>query len=174
MSRHLGKVIVSVKKLEMEHWRRLEDLTEEERSQPGEVKRIDGILKKNLWSLKKELDLVVDDGLDYLCEILGNSSQPANMGYTAIGTDNTPAAAGQSALLAEVMRIANAYSKDGTTGEASLDASFTITGTWGLNECCLINAAAAGIMYCRDTFTTRNVVPNDTVNVNYTVAFTAA
>lgn len=124
---------------------------------------------------EKEHDLVVDDGLDFLCDVAGDwGAQAVAMHWTAIGTDATAAAPGQSALIAEVMRIVNTYSKDGGTGLASIDASFTIDATYALNECALLNAAAAGAMLCRDTYTTKNVVLNDTVNVNYTLTFTAA
>ena len=128
---------------------------------------------KLLWSHEKKEDLLVNAGLNYLCEILGNSTQPAEMGFTAIGEDDTAPAAAQTALLGEVMRMANGYTKDGPVGEASLDASFSIDATYALNECGLFNDVAAGDMYCRDTFTTRNVISGDTVNVNYSLVFAA-
>ena len=122
----------------------------------------------------KKHDLVVNAGLDFLCDVAGDfGAQEAAMGWTAIGTDNTAPAAAQTALLAEVLRQANSYSKDGPVGEASIDTSFAIGATFALNECALLNAAAAGIMYCRDTYTTKNVESGDTVNVNYTITFTA-
>ena len=147
------KALIKAKlKVRIEHWRK------------GEL----------LWSSEKEEDLLVDAARNYLCEVVGNPTQPANMGYTAIGTDNTPPAVGQAALLAEVMRVANSYTKDAPTGQASLDASFTIDGTYTLNEMGLFNDPSAGIMYCRDLISpARPVLLNDTINVFYTLTFSA-
>lgn len=122
----------------------------------------------------KAHDLVVNSGLNLLCDVVGDlGGQEAALGWTAIGTDGTAPAAAQTALLAEVMRVSNSYSKDGPVGEASLDAVFNIVATYALLECGLLNAAAAGIMYCRDIYTVKNVESGDTVNVNYTITFTA-
>lgn len=129
---------------------------------------------KLIWSHEKEEDLLVNAGLNYLCEVIGNTTQPAEMGYTAIGEDATAPEAAQTTLLSEAMRVANSYSKDGSVGEASLDATFNITATYALNECGLFNDPAAGTMYCRDTFTTRNVIDGDTVNLYYTITFSVA
>jgi hypothetical protein len=118
-------------------------------------------------------DLVVDAGLNALCGQAFDSGagRPAVFNYVAIGTDGTAPAATQTALGAEVMRVQGTYSKDANTGECSMDATFNITATYSLNECGLFNASAGGTMYCRDTYTTKNVVSGDTVKVYYTAKF---
>ena len=118
-------------------------------------------------------DLVVDNGLDAACGALFDSSanRPAAFDYIAIGTDGTAPAASQTALGAEVMRVQASYSKDANTGECSVDATFNITGSYALQECGLFNASAGGTMYCRDTYTTKNVENGDTVKVYYTPKF---
>jgi hypothetical protein len=118
-------------------------------------------------------DLVVDAGLDALCgqAFDGSGSRPAVFNYVAIGTDSTAPAASQTALGAEVMRVQGTYSKDANVGECSMDATFNITSTYALNECGLFNASTGGTMYCRDTYTTKNVVNGDTVKVYYTPKF---
>ena len=40
-----------------------------------------------------------------------------------------------------------------------------------LRECGIFNASAGGTMYCRDTYTTKNVENGDTVKVYYTGKF---
>ena len=118
-------------------------------------------------------DLVVDNGLDAACGALFDSSanRPAAFDYIAIGTDGTAPAASQTALGAEVMRVQASYSKDANTGECSVDATFNITGSYALQECGLFNASTGGTMYCRDTYTTKNVENGDTVKVYYTPKF---
>ena len=125
---------------------------------------------------EKKSDLVLDDGLDYLCEVAGNPTQPVAMKHTGIGTDNTAASSNQSGLIAEVMRVTNSYSKDAPVGEASLDATFSIVVSgYSLNETGLFNVSGAGqsaICYCRDVFaTTRNVISGDTIYIYYTADF---
>ena len=118
-------------------------------------------------------DLVVDNGLDAACGALFDSSanRPAAFDYIAIGTDGTAPAASQTALGAEVMRVQASYSKDANTGECSVDATFNIAGSYALHECGLFNASTGGTMYCRDTYTTKNVENGDTVKVYYTPKF---
>jgi hypothetical protein len=118
-------------------------------------------------------DLVVDGGLDALCgqAFDGSGSRPAVFNYVAIGTDGTAPSASQTALGAEVMRVQGTYSKDANTGECSMDATFNITSTYALQECGLFNASTGGTMYCRDTYTTKNVQNGDTVKVYYTAKF---
>jgi len=118
-------------------------------------------------------DLVVDAGLNALCgqAFDGGAGRPAVFNYVAIGTDSTTPAAGQTSLGAEVMRVQGTYAKDAPVGECSMDATFNITATYALNECGLFNAASAGTMYCRDTYSTKNVVSGDTVKVYYTPKF---
>jgi len=118
-------------------------------------------------------DLVVDNGLDAACGALFDSSanRPAAFDYIAIGTDGTAPAASQTALGAEVMRVQASYSKDANTGECSVDATFNIAGSYALQECGLFNASTGGTMYCRDTYTTKNVENGDTVKVYYTPKF---
>jgi hypothetical protein len=128
---------------------------------------------------EKESDLVLDTGLDYLCAAVGQSGagRPPTMSYTAVGTNATAASSNQSGLLAEVMRVANTYSKGPNTGEASLNATFSISASgYSLNEAGLVNTSgvgSSGIFYCRDVFsTTRNVISGDQVFVYYTLSFT--
>lgn len=115
-------------------------------------------------------DLIVDAGLDALCgqAFDGSGSRPPVFNYVAIGTDGTAPGNGQTSLGAEVMRVQGTYAKDAAVGECSMDATFNMTGVYGLQECGLFSAASGGTMYCRDTYSVKNVVSGDTVKVYYT------
>jgi hypothetical protein len=118
-------------------------------------------------------DLIVDAGLNALCgqSFDGSGSRPAVFNYVAIGTDGTAPSSSQTALGAEVMRVQGTYSKDANVGECSMDATFNIISSYALQECGLFNASSNGTMYCRDTYTTKNVQNGDTVKVYYTPKF---
>lgn len=159
----------------IEVWRPVRNLTPEQLKDAKEFQIIGG-LEKALIEVDENLilleDMVVDGGLQAACEcIFKSASRPAVFDYIAIGTDGTAPAASQTALLAEVMRVQGTYANDPTDGECSMDATFDITATYALQECGLFNAASAGTMYCRDTYTTKNVVSGDTVKVYYTPKF---
>jgi hypothetical protein len=138
----------------------------------GMQRRIEIWRKGELIDVDEKLldfeDLVVDAGLNALCgqAFDGSGSRPAVFNYVAIGTDGTAPANGQTALLAEVMRVQGTYAKDAALGECSMDATFNITATYALQECGLFNANSGGSMYCRDTYATKNVVSGDTVKAS--------
>ena len=118
-------------------------------------------------------DMVVDSGLNALCSVAFDTSgsRLAVFNYVAIGEDNTAPTAAQTALGSQYMRVLGTYTKDGPDGECSLDGEFSITDTKALVECGLFNASSGGWMYCRDTYTTKNVENGDTVKVYYTPKF---
>lgn len=74
----------------LEIWRPIEFLTPKQRKQDLQKEFINGVLKAlikvDISELEFLLDTVTDAGLNYLCEVVGNPTQPARMGYTAIGT----------------------------------------------------------------------------------------
>ena len=115
-------------------------------------------------------DLVVNAGLNALCgqafDVSG--SRPAVFNSVAIGEGANATTASDVTLQSEVMRVQGAYTKDAGVGECSMDATFNITSTYALNEVGILNASSNGTLYCRDIYTTKNVVSGDTVKVYYT------
>ncbi|MEM2971307.1 MAG: hypothetical protein QW270_02655 [Candidatus Bathyarchaeia archaeon] len=143
----------------------------------GVVRRVEVWRKGELIDVDEKAfdfgDLVVDIGLNALCGQAFDSSanRPAVFNYCAIGTDGTTPSASQTTLGNEVMRVQATYTKDANNGECSIDATFNIDNTYALQECGLFNASSGGIMYCRDTYTTKNVQNGDTVKIYYTAKF---
>lgn len=159
----------------LEVWRPVENCTSEQ-LKDAKAFRIFGGIEKALIDVDVAeigLDLVVDNGLNALCGQAFDSSgsRPAVFNYVAIGEGGTAPANGDTALETESYRVSGTYSKDAGTGECSMDATFDIDATKALKECGLLNAATAGTLYCRDTYTTKNVESGDTVKVYYTPKF---
>jgi len=160
----------------IEVWRPINKLTPTQMKNAKAFKIFSGVEKALIDVDERELgfeDLVVDNGLDAACGALFDSSgnRPAAFNYVAIGTDSTAPSSSDTSLGAEYMRVQGTYSKDANTGECSMDATFEIDATKALNECGLFNASSGGTMYCRDTYTTKNVESGDTVKVYYTPKF---
>ena len=125
----------------------------------------DGAIKQ---SVEKD-NIIVNNGFDFICDAIGNSSRGAVMGYIAIGTSNTAAAATQSALLAEIARVSAAYSHSSGTKIFTLVSSFAAgTGTGALTEAGVLNASSSGTLLDRVVFSTINKAAGDTLTATFT------
>jgi hypothetical protein len=115
-------------------------------------------------------NMIVDGGFDFICDVIGNPSQPTEMAYIAVGTNNTAAAATQTALLAEVDRNAAIYSHTAGTKSFTLTATFNPgEATAGLQEAGIFNAPSLGTMLNRVTFPIINKDAADTLTVTFTI-----
>lgn len=113
-------------------------------------------------------NLVVDTGLDYIASRMKDASATA-MTHMAVGSGTTAAAAGQTALVTEVARVALTSST--VTGESiAYVASYAAgTGTGALTEAAILNAASSGTMLCRTVFSVINKGAGDTMTVTWTI-----
>ena len=113
-------------------------------------------------------NLVVDTGLDYIASRMKDASATA-MTHMAVGSGTTVAAAGQTALVTEVARVALTSST--VTGESiAYVASYAAgTGTGALTEAAILNAASSGTMLCRTVFSVINKGAGDTMTVTWTI-----
>jgi|TARA_R110000772_G_scaffold65634_4_gene146532 hypothetical protein len=113
-------------------------------------------------------NLVVDTGLDYIASRMKDATATA-MTHMAVGSGTTVAAAGQTALVTEVARVALTSST--VTGESiAYVASYAAgTGTGALTEAAILNAASAGTMLCRTVFSVINKGAGDTMTVTWTI-----
>lgn len=126
-----------------------------------------------------EDNLIVNVGLAEVINLMGNVSSPIAFTFLANGSDTTPAAAGQTALVAEndntfgAGRAAAVVTRQTTTvanDTLQLVKVWTITGNVTVNEVGVFNAASAGIMLCRQvTSATKNLVNGDTFTVTYKI-----
>jgi|TARA_R110001592_G_scaffold100455_1_gene285104 hypothetical protein len=113
-------------------------------------------------------NLVVDTGLDYIASRMKDATATA-MTHMAVGSGTTAAAAGQTALVTQVARVALTSST--VTGESiAYVASYAAgTGTGALTEAAILNAASSGTMLCRTVFSVINKGAGDTMTVTWTI-----
>jgi len=116
-------------------------------------------------------NLVVDSGLDYIAERMKDSGSPAEMSHMAIGSDNTAAASGDTALGSELGRVSLATAGGTVTNNAvEYVATFPAgTGTGAVEEAGLFNADPAGDMLCRSVFSVVNKGVADSMSITWTV-----
>lgn len=93
--------------------------------------------------------------------------------YVAVGTSATAPNATQTALIAQVYRVAGTGSQQQTTvanDTARLTASIAMTASNSIQEAGIFNSSSAGDMLARTTFSAISVNNGDTLNVGYAVA----
>jgi hypothetical protein len=113
-------------------------------------------------------NLVVDTGLAYIAGRMKDTSDAA-MTHMAVGTDNTAAAAGNTALGSE-LAIQALTSTTVTTNSVAYVATFPAgTGTGALTEAGIFNAASSGTMLCRTVFAVINKGAADSMTVTWTI-----
>lgn len=117
-------------------------------------------------------NLVVDSGLNLICSRLKDNTDAA-IGYMAVGTDTTAAASAQTALLAEIARVA--VSTTVTANSVEFEATFGAgTGTGALTEAGLFNDASAGTMLSRLVFPVVNKEASDSMTITWTITVNVA
>ena len=116
-------------------------------------------------------NLVVTAGKNWVAGRFKDSSIPDEMSHMAIGSADTAAAAGNTALATEVNRIA--LTTDGgtvSTNTVQYDASWTsAAAAYAIKEAGIFNAASGGTMLARTTFAVINKGTDDTVSISWTI-----
>lgn len=127
----------------------------------------DGNIKQEFWNH----NLVVATGLGFVVSrMVGTAS--AVMSHLAVGTDGTAPVTGNTALGAEVARVA-LTSSTAVGSVVTYVASFPPgTGTAALQEAAILNAGAGGTMLARVTFPVINKGASDTLSVSWSIEAT--
>lgn len=123
-------------------------------------------------------NLVTSAGKAGVASRINGSGSEAAFTYVAIGTGTAAAAAGDTALGAEITtgggeRAAGSASRVTTTvtnDTAQLTKTFTFTASFAVTECGVLNATSAGVLLARQVFSAVNVVSGDSIAVTYKVA----
>ena len=116
-------------------------------------------------------NLVVTAGKNWVASRFKDGSIPDEMSHMAIGSADTAAAAGNTALATELNRIA--LTTDGgtvSTNTVQYDASWTsAAAAYAIKEAGIFNAASGGTMLARTTFAVINKGTDDTVSITWTI-----
>jgi hypothetical protein len=144
--------------------------------------RLDVFLYDEFGNIKDERhfdNLIVDAGFEGVAYRIaphdGNAvSSPWN--YIAIGTGSTAPAAGDTALVTELVRLQDSQAEYTSTPSSQLElvASFGPgVGTGTVRESGLFNANSGGDMLARQTFTEITKGASDTLTVTWTITLSS-
>ena len=115
-------------------------------------------------------NIIVDVGFDFIADAIGKSaSRPGVMGFIALGTGTTAAAAGQTALVTELDRNAATYAHTAGTKTFTFTAEFAAgDATGAITEAGVFNASSSGIMLDRVVFPVVNKGADDSLTAVFT------
>lgn len=117
---------------------------------------------------QRATNLVVTTGKNFTASRMVGTAD-AVMSHMAVGSNNTAAAVGNTALGAELGRVA-LTAGTATNNVVTYTATFGAgTGTGGVQEAGIFNASSGGTMLCRVVFDVVNKGANDTMAITWTV-----
>lgn len=120
-------------------------------------------------------NLVTSAGVAGVASRINGSGAEAAFTFIAIGTGAVAAAAGDTALGAEITTgggaraaaTASRVTTDVTNDTARLVLTYTITATFAVTESGVFNAASAGVLLARQVFAAINMVNGDSLQVTW-------
>jgi len=127
----------------------------------------------NVKSEQKVKNLIVDTGLNFICDRMKDDETA--MTRMALGSGTTAPAAGNTALESQLgsreALDSSTVSNNTITYVASFEAG---DATGAVTEAAIFNAASGGTMLCRVTFSVVNKAADDTLSVNWQLTLTAS
>ena len=122
----------------------------------------------NLKETQEIKNVVVTVGLGYIASRMKDASATA-MSHMAIGSNNTAAAAGNTALGTELGRVALTSTTVSTNTVQYIGDFPAGTGTGAVVEAGVLNASSGGTLLCRTVFSVVNKGASDTLKVTWTI-----
>lgn len=120
-------------------------------------------------------NLVVSAGSAGVASRINGAGAEAAFTFIAVGTGTTSPVAGDTTLetetttdgLARAAATASRITTDVTNDTARLNKQFSVTGSVAVTESGVLNAASAGTLLARQTFSAVNVANGDTLDVTW-------
>lgn len=122
----------------------------------------------NLKESQEIKNVVVTVGLGYIASRMKDATATA-MSHMAIGSNNTAAAAGNTALGTELGRVALTSTTVSTNTVQYIGDFPAGTGTGAVVEAGVLNASSGGTLLCRTVFSVVNKGASDTLKVTWTI-----
>ena len=119
-------------------------------------------------TVKEVPNLVVTAGKGYVASRMKDTSATA-MSHMAIGSGNTAAAAGNTALESELARTGLTSTTVSGADIVYVDTFAAGTGTGAVKEAAILNASSGGTMLCRTVFSVVNKGASDAMTITWTV-----
>jgi len=121
-----------------------------------------------LKETRRKDNIIVSSGFDFICQQVSGTAVTTAMTYIAVGTGSTAPVIGNTALGAETARVNGTYAHTGGTQVFTVSATFNPgVATAAIQEAGVFNAASAGTMLDRVTFSVINKGANDTLTATF-------
>lgn len=131
----------------------------------------------NVLEEREAHNKMTNASLAVLTGLIGNTGAQTAFGYLALGTDNTAAAASQTALVSEI--VTNGLSRAATTNSRTTTAqtndtlvftkTFTVSGASTIQEIGIFNDSSTGTMLCRAVVSSLTTVSGTSLQCTYTL-----
>ena len=143
---------------------------EDKFSMRGDVELILRDKDGNVIDHREIQNTIVDAGYDFICDVIGNTTQPNDMAWTGVGTGTATVGGADTTLETEVIRVVNVYAHSAGTKVFTHTADFAAgVGTGALTESGLLNAASTGTLLNRVVFSVINKGSSDTLQIVWTI-----
>lgn len=117
-------------------------------------------------------NLILNGGIDAVCECLSGSNQPSPFNYIALGEGTSETAVAQTALDNELERKSATYSHTAGTDVLTLSATFNAgEATGAITEAGVCNANAGGTFFDRVVFPVINKEEDDVYTATFKITF---
>ena len=120
-------------------------------------------------------NLILNSGIDAICNCLASSGQPSPFNYIAVGTGTTEAKDSQTNLATELTRKGATYAHTAGTSVFTLSTTFAAgEATGAITEAGVCNASTGGIFFDRVVFPVINKGDDDTYTATFKITFNRA
>lgn len=131
------------------------------------------IKKDGTVQVVRKDNLILDGGIDAICNCISGSAQPSAFSYIAVGKGTTATAASQTALISELGRKAAVFTHTDGTGVFTVEATFNEgEATGAITEAGVCNASTGGTFLDRVVFDVINKGEEDiyTATFKFTIS----